>query len=244
MGMDQFNSNATGLPKQGRQAIVETSVQSLQPVRQDQNPYPYYPGLEPPPEIGNKFDYYRYLRIAVKYRWLIAGISFTAVILAIALTFLMTPIYRATASLQIDRDKLNVVDMKDVQSDDSLNSIEFLQTQYELLSSRSLAERVVAALGLAEDANFSPKADQGFSLRSLLGANKDQPVDEEQDLEKRTRSTVDRLLKSMTVAPVRGSRIVKVSIDNTNPELAQKIANGYAEAFIADNLDQIGRAHV
>ena len=173
--MDQFNTSAAGLPRQGRQAVVETSVRSLQEMRQDHNPYPYYPGLEPPPEIGNKFDYYRYLRIAVKYRWLIAGISFTAVIVAIALTFLMTPIYRATASLQIDRDTLNVVDMKDVQSDDSMNGIEFLQTQYELLASRSLAERVVATLGLAEDPSFSPKAEQGFSLKSLLGANKAAP---------------------------------------------------------------------
>lgn len=238
MGMDQFNPNGAALPPGGRQQVVEGAGRSLQDIRTENNPYPYYPGLEPPPEVSGKFDYYRYLRIAVKYRWLIAGITSTAVILAIALTFLMTPVYRATASVQIDRDKINVVDMKDVQSDDSMNGVEYLQTQYELLASRSLAERVVAALGLTDDPAFSPKAGQGFSIGGLLSSTKAEPQDATDDLEKRTRLTVDKLLRMLTVAPVRGSRIVKVSIDHTSPDLAQKIANGYAEAYIADNLDR------
>lgn len=237
--MDQPNFQSGSLPRNERQIVPsKPAANAPQEYRHEGSAYPYYPGLEPPPEVGNRFDYYKYLRIAVKYRWLIAGITLTAVILAIALTFLMTPVYRATASLQIDRDKINVVDMKDVmQSEDSMSGVEYLQTQYELLASRSLAERVVAALGLTDDPAFT-QTSAGFSLTGLLGGGSAEDKEEPEDLEQRTRKTVDRLLKMVSIAPVRGSRIVKVSIDHTSPALAQKIANGYAEAYIADNLDR------
>ncbi len=239
-GMDQINHSGGSFPRGDRQVVATPAAGGVpQEYRYDGNPYPYYPGLEPPPEVTGRFDYYKYLRIAVKYRWLIAGITLTAVVLAIAITFLMTPVYRATASLQIDRDTIKVVDMKDVQSEDTgINSLEFLQTQYELLGSRALAERVAGSLGLADDPLFASRSSARFSLRSLFGGSEETVEETASDLEQRTRKAVDRLLKTMTVAPVRGSRIVKVSIDHTNPEMAQKIATGYAEAFIADNLDR------
>lgn len=239
--MDQYNPQGGQFPRDNRQIIAQPQVAGMpQEYRYDGNPYPYYPGLEPPPETTGRFDYYKYLRIAVKYRWLIAGITLTAIILAIAITFLMTPVYRATASLQIDRESINVVDMKDVQADEMTTGLEFLQTQYELLGSRAMAERVVGSLGLADDPLFMNRPSSSFSLRGLFGGRSaEQTADAAASgLEDRTRKAVDTLLKSLTVAPVRGSRIVKVSIDHTSPEMAQKVATGYAEAFIADNLDR------
>ena len=38
--------------------------------------------------------------------------------------------------------------------------------------------------------------------------------------------------------PVMGSRLVDVSYSDTSPERAQRVANGYADAFMAANLDK------
>jgi polysaccharide biosynthesis transport protein len=199
--------------------------------------YPYYPqyGVEPT-EVAPHFDFYKHLRTILKYRLLILSMVFTAVLTAIVITFLMTPIYRATSSIQIDRETVNVADVKDLQSEKDNSSNDFYQTKYELLASRALAERVVNTLGLADDAQFNVQS------KSLLGSvvgllfSKPETTEAKVDIDERTRGAVGALVRGLTISPVRGSRIVKISFDHTNPAIAQKISNGYADAFIADNL--------
>jgi polysaccharide biosynthesis transport protein len=160
--------------------------------------------------------------------------------LAAVVTFLMTPVYRATASIQIDRESMNIVKLDGVQPDEGQTGMDFYQTQYELMASRSLGERVVTTLGLTNDKTFNVET-KGLvaTLKELItGSDADAVAPPEVSQEDLTRLTVDRLTRSLTVAPVRGSRIVKISIDHTNPAMAQKLVNGYAEIFIADNLDR------
>ena len=207
--------------------------------RAEASGYPHYPQFDVASDHSG-IDFYRYLRI-LRTRWkLILGIMLSTVALAIVITFLMTPVYRATTSLQIDRQTMDVTKVGQLDAANSeLNSQEFYQTQYEVLASRSLAERVVSSLGLVNDDSFNNKSQSLFSgLLALLAGNNEPTAVEEDDQAAKLRRTVDRLLKELTVAPVRGSKIVKISVDNPRPTIAQRIANGYAEAFIADNLDR------
>jgi polysaccharide biosynthesis transport protein len=205
--------------------------------RYDGNPYPNYPTetmLEP-----QGFDFYKYLRIAVKYRWLIVGATLTALLLAAVLTFLMTPVYRSAASIQIDREAINVTGNDGLQPKEVNSGLEFYQTQYELLASRSLAERVVSTLNLAGDYGLvTQKSPSLFSTLKVLVMGSDPTPAKELTIEEKNTQVVETLLRSLTIAPVRGSRVVKINIDNTDPALAQRVANGYAEVFIADNLDR------
>jgi capsular exopolysaccharide synthesis family protein len=185
------------------------------------------------------FDIYRYIRVLLKYRWLLAGVTALAVVLAAVATFLMTPRYSATASIQIDREPVNVIDMGALKQDDTGPSIEFYQTQYELLSSRSLAERVVSMFGLASDRSFvaQPKASLVATAKNLVLGKTPEP-EGDSPLDTQTAKAIDAIKDMLSVAPVRNSRVVKISIVHTSPAMAQKLANGYAEAFIADNLDR------
>jgi polysaccharide biosynthesis transport protein len=205
--------------------------------RYEGNPYPNYPPetmLEP-----QGFDFYKYLRIGIKYRWLIVGVTLTALLLSAVLTFLMTPIYRSTASIQIDRETMNVTGNDGLEPKEINTGQEFYQTQYELLASRSLAERVVSTLNLGSEAGLTTESSASlFGTLLALVAGSPPQLEQEISIEDKNRQVVERLLRSLSVSPVRGSRVVKVSIDNTNPELAQRVANGYAEVFIADNLDR------
>jgi polysaccharide biosynthesis transport protein len=205
--------------------------------RFDGNPYPNYP-TEPMLD-SQGFDFYKYLRIAIKYRWLIVYITLSALILAAVITFLTTPIYRSTSSLQIDREAMNVTGNDGLQPQEINSGQEFYQTQYELLASRSLAERVVSTLNLVNEPGFSSEAAPSlFSTVKAMIIGTTTAVDAPPSLEDQTDQVVSRLARALFVAPVRGSRVVKVSIDHQDPILAQKVANGYAEVFIADNLDR------
>lgn len=220
-------------------AIVARHDSDTYGVQRSNGSYPQYPqhGIEIN-EAQPGFDFYKHVRTLLKFRWLILTIIGTALISAVAITFLMTPVYRATSSIQIDRETVNVADVKDLQSDRDSTSPDFYQTKYELLASRSLAERVVNSLGLVENAQYSTQSKTLLSaLTGLLFAGSEESK-VELGIEERTRLAVNALMKNVTITPVRGSRVVKISYDHTVPNVAQKISNGYADAFIADNLDR------
>jgi polysaccharide biosynthesis transport protein len=209
--------------------------------RGDGSAYPNYPAYGIPEQASQGFDFYKYLRILIKYRWLIVVVLATSILLAGAITFLMSPIYRATVSLQIDRESMNIVNVEGVQPEESQGSsgLEFYQTHYELLASRSLAERVSGTLNLSADQSFLAKNTSIITLIKELVFGEDEAAAEKaKSQEEIARSVVEKLSRSLSVAPVRGSRIVKVSIDSPYPELAQRIANSYGEVYIADNLDR------
>jgi polysaccharide biosynthesis transport protein len=237
--MDQV-TNYNGESQRGsQQSMVQRSNMGVpEQYRHEGHVYPNYaPELERAENTG--LDFYKYLRIAVKYRWLILGSTITAMLLATAITFMMTPVYRATVSIQIDREAINITGNDGLQPRENSAGLEFYQTQYELLASRSLAERVVSTLGLLEDPTFNTKPTQtliGLLKSLILGPEIEDP--NSKTIEVRARKATGKLLQSMTVAPVRGSRVVKISVDDTNPASAEKVANGFAEVFIADNLDR------
>ena len=106
-----------------------------------------------PSEDGAEFslNLAEYWRLLMKHRILIAVIFVTALALGAVATLLMTPIYTAQTMVQIDRETAKVVEGADVEPRESMVAgEEFFQTQYGLLRSRSLAVRVIDALGLAK----------------------------------------------------------------------------------------------
>ncbi len=200
--------------------------------------YPNFP-IEGEYAVAKGFDFYKYLRIITKYRWLILSTTVTALVLAAIVTFLTTPIYRATASLQIDREAVKVVGNDNLQPQEQNTGLEFYQTQYELLGARSLAERVISTLGLLDDPAFASDGQKSMIsiVTNFLSGNSNSN-DRDKTLDFRERKVADRLQESLTIAPVRGSRMVKISIDSTDAATAQRVVNGFAEVFIADNLDR------
>ncbi|HZA29373.1 MAG TPA: Wzz/FepE/Etk N-terminal domain-containing protein, partial [Gammaproteobacteria bacterium] len=90
-----------------------------------------------------------YWRVLVKRKWTILIFFIITVAITAVSTFLMTPLYRATVILQIDREAPKVVKFEAVAPVEmDVSDQQFYQTQYELLKSRTLAERVVDQLNL------------------------------------------------------------------------------------------------
>lgn len=201
--------------------------------------YPYYPDTDLDAGNHNGFDLYKYVRIALKYRWLITGIILTSLLVAAVVTFLMPPVYRATASIEVDREGMNVVNVGGLQQDDG-TAMEFYQTQYELLASRNLAERVVTTMGLASEQRFMQRSRSLVDTvkNVVLGSGGTAETASTASQEDQVRQATTKLQTMLNIAPVRGSRIVKINIDSQNPAMAQSIANSFADVFISDNLDR------
>lgn len=176
------------------------------------------------------FDVAEYWRLAIKHRLVIAGAFLAALLVAAAVTLMMAPIYTANATLQIDREAVRVLNVDDVSPREALGGEEFFQTQYGLLRSRSLAERVVDSLGLASSNAFIEAMGGTAPERGTRSAAEFATI--------RREIVISMVQGNFAVSPIRGSRLVKISFDSPDPALAARVTNAYAENFIQANLDR------
>ena len=195
------------------------------------------------------------LRIVLKHKWTLLTVILLACAVAAVRTFLSTPIYRSTVILQIDRTAQRVVsfnnDVDREQPGDDPNS---LTTQVELLKSRSLAERVIDELRLdqsmpvgtsAPGAVTAPLAGEpeakskgDYLERIVLGYRKlMNPSTKNMEILGRD-AVLKSFLEALTIEPIRNSRLIKLHVENTSPELAARIANSTVQAYIAMGLER------
>jgi capsular exopolysaccharide synthesis family protein len=179
----------------------------------------------------NLLEYWQILR---DRKWLVAAVAGTVFVLALVLTLLMTPMFRASSTLQIERDAIKVVNVEGLTPAESPMDRDFYQTQYELLQSRSLALRVIQDLKLVRAPQFAKTieaVDKRFDAARAGGATRSKLQAEEHAL-------VAPVLGALTIEPVRNSRLVKLNFDSSDPRLAAHVANAWADAFITSNLER------
>ncbi len=193
-----------------------------------------FPQAQPAAEDSDEIDLLDYWRIIVKRRWTILG--FLGIVFAVVLvaTLLTPSTYRAATTLQIDRDTIQVVQVEGLAPIESPADKDFYQTQYELLQSRSLAQRVVAELDLAHDPVFA-RMREPSPLGRLIGFLKPGKPAGDPDSEA---ALVQAFSGGLSIEPVRNSRLVRVQFTSPDPVFSAKVANAIAAGFIASNLER------
>src|SRR5690606_22817285 len=199
--------------------------------------------FEEPARDEDEIDLLAYWQILLKRRWLVLGVLASVVALALLVTLLTPPVYRATATLQIDREAMQVIQVDGIQTPEAANSGDFYQTQYELLKSRSLAERVADTLNLANSPSLQALASHSWLQRLTQGLR---PQTREEAAEANTaesksdgmRDAAKMIQDGLAIEPVRNSRLVKLNFDSGNPVFSARVANALAEGFIAQQLER------
>lgn len=204
-----------------------------------------------PVELDDSLHLRDLLRIVYKRKWWILSVALLLLGGATFRTLMETPIYRATAIIQIERNAARIVDYKDGtnNSEFSYDEREFLNTQFELIRSKALAERVMEALRLdiekkpAASPVDTPAPSVETDSESIIGRimstlrkRREPSVKDAQLLDRE--SVLGSLRGSMTVEPVRNARLVKINVDNSDPALAARIANAWVQTYISTNLER------
>jgi uncharacterized protein involved in exopolysaccharide biosynthesis len=119
----------------------------------------------------------------------------------------------------------------------------FYQTQFDLLRSRSLAERVATDLDLAATSDFlhPPSTSAWAKLRSLIFPSASTATEEsgnKGNFEQRKAAAAARVQFGVSIAPVPNSSLVRISFDSPSPTWAQRIANGVADSYVTSNLER------
>jgi polysaccharide biosynthesis transport protein len=172
-----------------------------------------------------------YLQVIYKYKWLVLAVVVTSLAWGLAVTLLTPKVYTASTTIEIDRGDNHAAVVGNLDSDQSAQEQvsqdswdeEFFQTQYGLLKSRSLARRVAMTAGLTSDPAF---------LKAMGAHHPPSASDQEHGW------GAGFLMGGLGVYPVRDSRLVNVTFDSPDPALSARIANAFADNFIASNLQR------
>ena len=192
----------------------------------------------------DEIDLLAYWHILVKRRWLVLSILAGVVALALLKTLMATPIYRATSVLQLEKQGTQVVQVEGIQPDGYGWDPDFLQTQYELIKSRSLAERVANELNL-DQAALDQLSEPGWFGRMLALLRPQSKAETEKknvataaNAAEELRSAAGIVSGGLSVEPVRNSRLVRINFDSSSPEFSARVANAVAEGFIAAGMER------
>lgn len=194
------------------------------------------PGYEGPGGFGEpaerevELDLAKYWAMLMKHRLLIAGAVLAALVIGLVITLLTPPTYTAAATVQIDRETARVLDSEEAAPVDLRYSVEFFQTQYGLIRSRSLAERVIDSMGLANSDQFIEQMGGEFEARDGETAA--------QQLARRREMVIGLIARGLDVSSQRDSRLVQITFSSPSAALSARMANAIAENYIQSNLDR------
>lgn len=177
-------------------------------------------------------DIRQYIRILLKYKWLITSIFIISISLAGFISYKTTPVYKAVITLSIEAETPNIVDFKDVLTLGQ-KSTDYIMTQSKIIKSRTVAERAYDNLNLWEKHKIKDSIKKELEeriKRNNFGLSNNEI--EEQMKE----GDFLRFMNTINVLSVRLTRLVEVSAENTNPKEAADAANAIAKAYQEENL--------
>ena len=171
---------------------------------------------------GPELSLREYWRIVSRRRGSLA-VAVTLSLLAAGLyTTTQKPTYRATATVQIDREQPGLTDIGRQAAAEPIEQPDYLETQYKILRSRTLAKRVIGQLGIARDPELTRDLAPGEAEAWEGGLHP---------------KILERFLERLSIRPSKGTRLVDVSYECLDPELAPRVVNTLAASFVEYNLE-------
>lgn len=183
-----------------------------------------------PLQEGGLISLLEFGRLLARHRGLLVLATILGGVVGFLLSLPQTPVYRASATIEIQGLNRDFLGMQNVSPTDSGGSMTAdLATQAELLKSRTLIEEVVDSLDLSSE-DLSTDGGRLATWRRAMGLP-------EVDPEERFEQAVATARDSVSVSVQGTSRLIAVGADSTDPVLAAKFANTLADVFIRSNVE-------
>ena len=203
-----------------------------------------------------------YTQVLRKRLWLVLTVLSVIVTITLIDTARTRPLYKATARLLFEREHPPIIPFNEAMGDNPVIDpmvaySSYYQTQYKLLQSRSLAQRVIQSLQLQRHPEFTarqgspgllsrfkqlPHTLLGMFLRWLRPSVKE-PGDgaatqTAPSTSNASANLVDSFLARLEIKPIPDTRLVDVSFTAHDPALAANVANTLSRIHIDQNLER------
>lgn len=153
---------------------------------------------------SDELDLTHYLDVLMRRRWIVAAALVIVFTTTALVTFTTRPVYQASSMLEIEKERGGGT-VQDGSLVENSNE-DYYQTQYKLLQSESLLQKVYDELQLSAHEDFS--GPRGF----------------------------EKFQKAIAISPVLRSRLLYVRAESHDAALAAKIANQLSEDYVEQNL--------
>ncbi len=175
---------------------------------------------------SSAFNLHGFIQVISRRRWLVT-LTLLVVFATVALhTLRQQKVYSASTSLIIEATAPRVLDAQvgevSEQGSGYWYGKEYAETQFKVITSRAVSARVVEKLGLDRDPKF-------LGLDAVKDSKRRDEIMKSID-------AVAILQGKISVSPIRDSRIVRIIVEDSDPQRAALLANEVADAYIAENL--------
>ncbi len=193
-------------------------------------------------------DLSHYFRVINQSKWRILSLALIVTFLVALIVLSLTPVYKATSSLLIESEETIIVSIEQVYGLDASKK-EYFETQYEILKSRYIAEKVVNKLALDSHPVFIEKLEESNtsafdgikstvkSLLTFLPQKAREPLSEDEQAQLRKELLITLFSENLTISPVPNTQVVKIAYTSESPRLAAEVANAVAEVYIESYLE-------
>ncbi len=194
---------------------------------------PVHPAkMEKPPDLLARWKVIR------KRRWTVLTAFSVLFVTVLVGSIEEKPVYRAKALIEIDKENPSVANPQELFQLDEVSDA-YLETQYKVLASDDLAERVIYQLSLEREAEFLPSARTWpWTTYAAPDPSPIFPANSAAVPDLSVRETVlTRFQNRLDIRPIRRSRAVELRFDSEDPQLAARAVNAVAENYMQKNLE-------
>jgi capsular exopolysaccharide synthesis family protein len=200
-------NNSIAVPDQGPWPISPYDPREAAPLQPGQRTY----------SAASILDLATFIRIVQHWRWLILSAVAAGIALAVIVTLLTTPVYRARVTMEVNPPTVAVSDEQSKERETYQDPYDVVATQVGLLTSKSVAERTAQELNLGNNPDF---------------------VRQTGDASSRMHAATAKVQADLKAEVPKEGQLINFSFDSTSPQLAALIANGVAESFINSSLQR------
>jgi succinoglycan biosynthesis transport protein ExoP len=165
--------------------------------------------------MENLFDIRHLYNLVLSRWWIVALVVGFAALATIGYLLTATKIYESRAVLQVQQQEQQVVSMDQVREDNP-STLDYVNSVVQALTSRNLLLRVIDANNLRTNEDFAPPRSKPYSDVELA----------------------DLLEERVTVKLRRLTRLVEITVEDPDPELARNLAASFVKEFLRENFQQ------
>lgn len=147
-----------------------------------------------------------YMEVVRKRLWIVVACLLFVTSAVAFRDFQMVPVYQASSSILIEERTPKVISIEDVYQAPLSNM--YYPTEYNMMHTRLMAERVFKKLNLAQEPEFQ------------------------------TKKPINKLLKMFDVQPVKNTKMAVISVRGIDPVLITRIVNSWAEEYMMQDVEK------
>ncbi|NWF52779.1 MAG: hypothetical protein HXY47_06825 [Nitrospirae bacterium] len=175
---------------------------------------------------------YQYWKVIKERKWIVIIAFVTTVLTTFIGSLLWPPLYEAIATLVLDYDSSNPMNLSNVPMTGLTQSVEYINTQVEIIKSRRVAVDVIDRLGLDKHPEVIRKFNEAKEGNPLFLWRR-----ENDNMDIRTWLAERFLSRYIKVEPARDTRFLYIKFYSSDPNFSAEVANTYAKAYSAYNLE-------